>query len=120
MRGQGEEGVCSHHRWEKAKERGGGRRGGGGGGRADEVAPCSRRERERECVCVPPRLASGALAGSGPKPAGVGGAAMPRGRSEQGRGREADRWGHAVQCQSVWVKWYSNHFKIVKTDSNKL
>jgi hypothetical protein len=37
-------------------------------------------------------------ADNGPRPTGVGagGATMPRGRSKQGRGREADRWGRAT------------------------
>jgi hypothetical protein len=41
------------------------------------------------------------------------GAAMPHGRSEQGRGREADRWGQVAQCRSVRVKRYSNRFKTI-------
>jgi hypothetical protein len=43
------------------------------------------------------------------------GVAMPHNWPEQGRGGggEADRWGRVVHCRSVWVRRYSNHFKIV-------
>jgi hypothetical protein len=60
---------------------------------------------------------SGAVSQQWPEAGGHGrrrrGATISRGQSEQGRGREADRWGRATQCRSARVKQYSNHFKIV-------
>jgi hypothetical protein len=63
----------------------------------------------------------GGSASNGPRPVGAGGMVRPCHAASRNRGGgEADRWGQAALCRLAWVKWYSNHFKTVQTNSNKL